>query len=329
MTVTTLSNKQNLCEVLTAGRYFKRKFGVKVYKTPISIMGFTCPNIDGFVARGGCIYCENESFSPNMENGQRDFKLNFNSKENPHLSRQILQLKSQYKRTKTKLAKKFNAKKFIVYFQSFSNTYAPFSTLKALYDEAFLLDDVIGISIGTRSDCIDEQVLKYLKSKKDEGKEVWLEFGVQSSFDETLSYINRGHDFANVVKWIKKTKEYDINICAHIIFGLPNESQEMMLKSFSDICGLGVDSVKIHPLYITKNTKLAKEYKNNKFAPISEEEYLDTLVKAIIMMPKNIILQRITAGVSDESLLAPKWCYNSHEQKSSAKNALLKAGFLY
>ncbi|MDR0467275.1 MAG: TIGR01212 family radical SAM protein [Campylobacteraceae bacterium] len=316
-------------EILTIGRYFKRKFGVKVYKAPISIMGFTCPNIDGTIAKGGCIYCENESFSPNISKEQRSFKLNLHTKDNPHLNSQLLQLESQYKKTKTKLAKKFNAKKFIVYFQSFTNTYAPFSTLKALYDKAFELEDAIGISIGTRSDCVSEEVLRYLKIKKDEGKEVWIEYGVQSIYNQTLEYINRGHTIENVIEWIEKTKEYGLNVCVHVIFGLPNETEEMMLNSFKLLCDLHVNSIKIHPLYITKNTRLANEYKSGNFTPMSEEKYLDILVKAVQMMPKDIVLQRITAGVPNDSLLAPKWCYEPHAQKNSAKNALLKAGFLY
>lgn len=330
MTAITLSTKQNkLKEILTIGRYFRKNFGTQVYKIPVSIMGFTCPNIDGTVARGGCIYCENESFSPNISKEQKNFRLNPKIDINPYLDLQLLQLENQYTKTKHRLSKKFKSEKFIIYFQSFTNTYAPFLTLKALYDKALDLPDVVGISIGTRSDAVSIEILEYLRQKKDEGKEIWLEYGIQSIHDKTLDFINRGHNFENVKEWIKKTKSYDINVCAHIIFGLPNESEDMMLSSFRTICDLGVDSIKIHPLYITKNTKLAKLYKDKQFEPLREEEYLRTLVKAIDTMPNHIILQRITAGVSDSSLLAPKWCYDSHTQKNNAKNALLRAGFLY
>ncbi|MFV0481494.1 MAG: TIGR01212 family radical SAM protein [Campylobacteraceae bacterium] len=330
MTVTTLSNKQNLQEILTIGRYFRRKYDTNVFKVPISISGFTCPNIDGTVAKGGCIYCENESFSPNLTKAMNRFKLNPQVKENPFIDAQLNQLEEQYTKTKIKLAKKHNAKKFIVYFQSFTNTYAPFSTLKALYDKAFALPDMIGISIGTRSDSINEEILSYLKEKSEkENKEVWIEYGVQSIYDETLKLINRGHGFENAKEWILKTKEYGLNVCAHVIFGLPNETQEMMLNSFKAVCDIRVNSIKIHPLYITKHTRLASLYKKGEFVPMSEEFYLDTLVKAVKMMPKDIVLQRITAGVPDDTLLSPSWCYEPHTQKNNAKNALKKAGFLY
>jgi radical SAM protein (TIGR01212 family) len=292
-------------------------------------MGFTCPNIDGTVAKGGCIYCENESFSPNLSKEHKVFKLNPRVAENPHLDKQLLQLKSQYDRYKKRLAKKFGAKKFIVYFQSFTNTYAPFSTLKALYERAFELTDSIGISIGTRSDCMSDETLEFLRLKKNEGKEIWIEYGVQSAFDETLSLINRGHDFKNAALWIRKSKEAGLNVCVHLIFGLPNETQEMMLESVRSVIDLQVDAIKFHSLYITKHTKLASDFKNGRFSPISEELYLDTLIKAIKMLPSNIALQRITAGVQDDTLLAPMWCYDSHRQKTKAKEALRQAGLEY
>jgi radical SAM protein (TIGR01212 family) len=292
-------------------------------------MGFTCPNIDGSVAKGGCIYCENESFSPNLTNENKSFKLNSNSTQNPYLDKQISQLESQYKRSKTKLAKKFKAKKFIVYFQSFTNTYAPFSTLKALYDRAFKLPDAIGVSIGTRTDCVSDEILDYLKAKQDEGKEVWIEYGVQSVHDKTLKAINRGHTYENAAFWIKKSKEKGIKVCAHLIFGLPNENQNMMLESVKTIADLNIDALKIHPLYITKHTKLASDLKNKLFTPISEQVYLDTLVKAFKLLPPNVCVQRITAGVGDDTLIAPLWCHNSHEQKNRAKAALRNAGFEY
>jgi radical SAM protein (TIGR01212 family) len=312
---------------LTIGRYWREKFKAKVYKTPISIMGFTCPNIDGTVAKGGCIYCENESFSPNLTKENRAFKLNQASAQNPYLESQLAQLEYQYKKSKTKLAKKFGAQKFIVYFQSFTNTYAPFSTLKALYEKALELPDAIGISVGTRSDCMSEEILEFLRRKKDEGKEIWIEYGVQSIHNETLKLINRGHDYENAAFWIKKTKEAGLNVCVHLIFGLPKESQEMMLQSAKAVIDLGVDSLKIHPLYITKHTKLAHDFNAGLFTPISEELYLDTLTKAIKMLPDNIYLQRITAGVNP--LVAPLWCRDSHPQKNRAKRALKEAGFEY
>lgn len=332
MTAITLSTKKEpkLKEILTIGRYFREKYGTTVYKTPISITGFTCPNIDGTVAKGGCVYCENESFSPNLEASKKTtakFKLNLHSEENPFLEQQIFQLEAQYKKTKIKLSKKFDAKKFIVYFQSFTNTYAPFSTIKALYEKAFSFPEVVGISIGTRSDSISDDVLEYLSAKVKEGKEVWIEYGVQSVYDETLKFINRGHDVQNAKELIIKTRKMGINVCAHIIFGLPNESPKMMLEGIKQICFWGANSIKIHPLYITKNTKLANYFKKELFVPICEDVFLQTLVEAIKIMPSSMIVQRISAG--DSTLVAPKWCSDHHKQMKNAREALKNAGYLY
>ena len=194
-------------EILTAGRYWKRKYGCRVYKIPVSVSGFTCPNIDGTVARGGCIYCENESFSPNLLKAPKRFYLNPKSEENPYIDVQLLQLRSQFDKTKNILLQKYGAKKFFVYFQSFTNTYAPLSTLKRLYLEALSFEDVAGLSIGTRTDSINEETLQFLKELNAK-KEIWVEYGVQSVFDTTLERINRGHDAKNMFEWIKKTKEY-------------------------------------------------------------------------------------------------------------------------
>jgi len=316
-------------EILTAGRYFRKKYGENVYKTPISLIGFTCPNIDGRVAKGGCSFCENESFSPNLkEKTSRKFYLNPDSLTNPLLEQQLLQLKTQYNSTKNKLSKKFNAKKFLVYFQSFTNTYAPLPTLKTLYSQALKLDGAIGLSIGTRTDSINDQTLEYL-AQLTKNYEIWIEYGIQTVYNKTLNRINRGHDVKNMEYWIKKTKEYGLKICGHLIFGLPGENQEMMLDSVKFVNDMKLDSIKIHPMYVTKNTALAIEYKNNKFTPITEKLYAETVVKAIQMLNKNIMIQRITAGINDNSLLAPSWCRCKHNQMDYLKKELLKQGLIY
>jgi len=311
----------------TIGRYWRKKYGEKIYKVPISISGFTCPNIDGTVAKGGCSFCENESFSPNLKDNSR-FKLNLFSTENPHLEKQLQQLQMQFEATRDVLQNKFGAKKFIVYFQSFTNTYAPLSTLKALYEKALSFHNVIGLSIGTRTDCITDETLDYLEELS-KTKEVWVEYGIQSIYDKTLEKINRGHDYANIQEWIKKTKERKLLVCGHMIFGLPDETQEMMLKGVEESIKLGIDSIKFHPLYVVKNTLLTNDYKKGKFHPISEELYIDTLVKSIKMLPKNVSISRVTAGISDNTLLDPSWCNNKHKQIHNIKQALLKEGFIY
>ena len=311
----------------TIGRYWRNKYGEKVYKIPISISGFTCPNIDGTVAKGGCTFCENESFSPNLKDNSK-FKLNLNSTENPYLENQLKQLEMQFIATRDVLQNKFGAKKFIVYFQSFTNTYAPLNTLKALYSKALTFDNVVGLSIGTRTDCITEETLDYLEELS-HTKEIWVEYGIQSIYDETLEKVNRGHGYDNIKEWIKKTKERNLLVCGHMIFGLPDETQEMMIQGVKESVELGIDSIKFHPLYVVENTLLTIDYKQGDFHPISEEEYIDTLVKSVKILPENVSISRVTAGISDSTLLDPSWCNNKHKQMHNIKQALLKEGLIY
>jgi len=318
----------NLQEVLTIGRYFKNKFGQKVYKVPISISGFTCPNIDGTKAKGGCSFCENDSFSPNLQERRPKFKLNPNIKENPFLENQLKQLELQFETTKKRLQNKFKAKKFIVYFQSFTNTYAHFSTLKALYEKALSFDDVIGLSIGTRTDCVTDEILDFLVELSKQ-KEIWIEYGIQSFFQTTLDKINRADSVKNMKYWIKRTKDKGLNVCGHLIYGLPQETQEMMLETLRQTIDLKVDSIKFHPLYVVKHTLLTNEFQKGRFIPISQELYINTLVKSILNLPPNIVVQRVTAGIDDDTLVSPMWCKNKHQQMKNIRLALKKEGFNY
>ena len=317
-------------QIYTYGNYLKDKFGCKVYKVGINISGFTCPNIDGTVAKGGCTFCENDSFSASTDAVQelKGFHLNLNSKENPYLDKQLRQLELQFDSISKRQAKEYGAKKFLVYFQSFTNTYAPFETLKALYDRALSFENVVGLSIGTRSDSITQETLEYL-AKLSKEKEIWIEFGIQSVYDETLEKINRGHNSQNVTDWILKSKEAGLNVCGHLIFGLPGETQQMMLETSKQAYEWGIDSVKYHPLYVVKRTALANEFSRGEFTPISEEEYLDVLVKSIQMKPENVSVQRVTAGIDDHSLLAPTWCKNKNTQIKNINTALKKIGLKY
>jgi radical SAM protein (TIGR01212 family) len=192
-------------KLYTFGKYLRNKFNTNVKKVPISIPGFTCPNIDGTVSRGGCVFCENESFSPNFT--KERFTLNLKSTHNPLLQKQLKVLKEQFFSTIEFLKKQYKAEKFIVYFQSFTNTYAPFETLKTLYNTALTFPDVIGISVGTRTDSITDETLHYLK-ELNKNYEIWVEYGIQSSNDKTLKKINRGHDFKNVQETIKKNERF-------------------------------------------------------------------------------------------------------------------------
>lgn len=317
-------------QIYTFGSYLRNTFGEKVYKVGINISGFTCPNIDGTVAKGGCTFCENDSFSASTDEVKelKGFYLNLDSHENPYLDKQLLQLQMQFDALSARLRKEYGATKFLVYFQSFTNTYAPFATLKALYERALSFDDVVGLSIGTRSDSITDETLDYL-SELSKKTEIWIEFGIQSIYDETLERINRGHDVENVKEWIIKSKAAGLNVCGHLIFGLPGEDKKMMLETAKEAYEWGIDSVKYHSLYVVKRTALANEYARGEFTPISEEDYLDVLVQALQMKPANISVQRMTAGINDTSLISPDWCRDKNQQIRHINAALKKVGLKY
>jgi radical SAM protein (TIGR01212 family) len=317
-------------QIFTFGQYLNEKFGCKVSKVPVSISGFTCPNIDGSVAKGGCTFCENDSFSPSLDKAKplKGFFLNLDSIENPYLTKQLEQLEWQFAALSKKLSEHNGTQKYMVYFQSFTNTYAPLDTLKALYEKALSFENVVGLSIGTRSDSISDEAFEYLAelSKK---TELWIEFGIQSIFDETLEKINRGHDAQSVKSAILKAKQHGLKVCGHLIFGLPGEDKEMMLQTAMAAYDLGVDSLKYHPLYVVKRTALANEYARGEFTPIDEELYLDVLCEALKMKPAHISVQRMSAGIDDDSLIAPQWCRDKNRQLRAINNALKSVGLKY
>ncbi|MCX6073881.1 MAG: TIGR01212 family radical SAM protein [Campylobacterales bacterium] len=317
-------------QIFTYGQYLSEKFGCKVSKVPVSISGFTCPNIDGSVAKGGCTFCENDSFSPSLDKVKplKGFFLNLDSLENPYLDKQLQQLEWQFTALSQKLSKDNGTQKYLVYFQSFTNTYAPLSTLKALYEKALTFENVVGLSIGTRSDSISEEAFEYL-AELAKRTEVWIEFGIQSIFDETLERVNRGHDSQSVKNAIVKAKEYGLNVCGHLIFGLPGEDKKMMLETAKAAYELGVDSLKYHPLYVVKRTALANEYGRGEFNPIGEELYLEVLTEALKLKPAHISVQRLSAGVDDDSLIAPQWCRDKNSQIRAINNALKSVGLKY
>ena len=171
-------------------------------------------------------------------------------------------------------------------------------------------------------------MLAYLAELSKE-REIWVEYGVQSSSDKTLQRINRGHDSASIEKYIALTHQYGLKICAHVIFGLPDETPEMMLDSVKFALKLGVHSFKFHPLYVVKRTALANDFKKGDFTPILEEVYIQTLIEAIKLLPEDVMLQRVAAGIEDDTLLSPSWCYVKHEQMFKIRKALKEEGFIY
>jgi hypothetical protein len=266
--------------------YLRNIFGCRVQKITIDA-GFSCPNRDGTISIRGCIYCNVRGSGTGAH------------AKGLSVTEQLL----QGKRT---LSKRYKAKKFIAYFQAFSNTYAPFDRLKSLYEEALEVDDVVGLSIGTRPDCVDESVLELLQGY---GKKylVWIEYGLQSVHDATLAFINRGHDFKCFKKAVAATKNRGIKICAHVILGLPNEKKTDMLETARAVAAMEIDGLKIHLLYIVKGTKLDKLYAAGKYRCLEQQEYVDLVCDFLERIPKNMIIQRLTGDPHPEELVAPMW----------------------
>ncbi|WP_334083039.1 TIGR01212 family radical SAM protein [Helicobacter typhlonius] len=317
--------------VLSVGRYFKKRFGIRVRKIPISLQGFTCPNIDGSLAKGGCIYCDNESFSPSLIKIDKisQVKMNFSLSTNPLLPIQLKQLEEQFYWHSEFHQRKFGVSKYMVYFQSYTNTYAPFDTLKALYDKALSFPNVVGLSIGTRIDCVQDELLELLGEYVKNGKEIWLEYGIQSVYNETLERTNRAHKIEGAKEMFEKTRAKGVKVCAHLIYGLPGETEEMMLHSLNSVLEWGINGIKIHPLYVVNGTRLAKLYKDGRYEPISIESFSNLIVKSLQKIPPDVVVQRISAGAHDESLLAPKWCFDKNIQMRYIRDRLKEVGIEY
>ena len=272
--------------------YLRDIFGCRVQKITIDA-GFSCPNRDGKITTGGCIYCNDRGSG----SGARARGLT--------VTDQIIQ-------GKRALSKRYKAKKFIAYFQAFSNTYAPTSQLKSLYAEALAVDDVVGLSIGTRPDCVDEPVLALLQEYSTNSL-IWIEYGLQSTHDTTLAFINRGHDFKCFVQAVDATRNRGIKICAHVILGLPHESKNHMLATADTLAGLGIDGIKLHLLYVIKETRLADLYRQGAYKCLEQQEYIDLVCDFIERLPQDMVIQRLTSDPHPQELVAPMWSLKKTE----------------
>ena len=268
--------------------YLRRRFGAKVAKIPLDI-GLTCPNIDGRCGVGGCIYCSGR--------GSGDFA------ESP-----LLPIEEQYRLTREKLSSKWSTERCIAYFQAHTNTYAPLEFLKDSFERALLLDGVVGINIATRADCLEREVCEYLADLA-ERTVLTVELGLQSSSDETAEKINRGHTYADFLDGYRRLREASdkIEICVHIIFGLPGESREDMMKTVRDVAALAPDQVKIHLLHVLKNTEMARIYERGEYTPLEKDEYVALVADAIELLPPDTVVARLTGDGMADDLLAPDW----------------------
>ena len=266
--------------------YLKKRFNCRVHKITVDA-GFSCPNIDGTLSKNGCIFCDNYSFSPPVRT------------KNIPLAKQIEE-GMEYGR------RRYKAEKFIVYFQPYSNTYAPVNILKERYDTVKNFPDIVGISIGTRPDCIDEEKLSLIQGYT-ERYEVWIEYGLQSIHDRTLKLINRNHTYIDFLKAVEMTKGRNIKICAHIIIGLPGETKEDILETARECGRLKLDGIKIHPLYIVKGTALEKMFNSGKYQPLGFDRYIEIASEFIGYLPPETVIHRFTADCPEEVLVGPLW----------------------
>jgi radical SAM protein (TIGR01212 family) len=267
-------------------RYLREIFGCRVQKIPLDA-GCICPNRDGRVGFGGCIYC-----------GPRGSGTGAYEKGVP-LSEQIRAGIESGKR-------RLGECKFIAYFQAFTNTYAPPERLKTLYDEALSHQEIVGLSIGTRPDCAPDEVLDLLEEYA-RRCHLWVEYGLQSAHDKTLEIINRGHDVAQFVDAVERTKGRGINICAHIILGLPGETKEEMMTTADLVASLGLEGIKIHSLYVLKGTKLAEMYQQGEFRLLKLDEYVNLVCDFLERLPPEMVIQRLTGEAPRDLLVAPPW----------------------
>ena len=269
--------------------YFKRKYGERLQKIVLDA-GFTCPNRDGKVGRGGCTYCDNAAFHPSYSTAGKSLHQQLDEGIEFH--------KVRYRTTEHYLA----------YFQSFSNTYAPLERLKELYEEALAHPQVVGLVIGTRPDCVDEQKLDYL-AELAKSHVVIVEYGIESCYDSTLARINRGHDFETARRAVQMTAERGIDVGVHFIFGLPGETKEMMLDACSMINDLPVRSVKFHQLQIVKGTRMEKEFAEcpDDFEKFSLDEYLDFFVDILERLRPTLSIERFVGEVPPRFVNETPW----------------------
>ena len=276
----------------TLNYFLREKFGEKVFKISLD-GGFSCPNRDGRVGTGGCIFCS--------ARGSGDFA-----------GHRQLSITEQFDEVKEMMAHKWKRGKYIAYFQAYTNTYAPINELKRKYEEAISHEGVVALAIATRPDCLDEDVLDLLEemSKK---LYIWVELGLQTSNDETAKRINRGYMLNVYDEAVKKLKERNIDTVTHVIFGLPGETKEDMLNTISHIAHSGVQGIKIHLLHLMKNTALVKEYEEGNLKFLSQEDYIDLIIKSVSMLPQEMIIHRLTGDAPRNELIGPMWSLKKWE----------------
>lgn len=288
----TLSDRVN-----TFGQDLLKRYGQRVHKLALSA-GFTCPNRDGTKGHGGCTFCNNVSFGPNAERSP--------------------QIDPQLEAGRDVLARRTGARRFMAYFQTYTNTYDEIDRLRERYEGALSHPDVIGLSVGTRPDCVPEAVLDLLAGYRAKGKEVWLELGLQSADDRTLERVNRGHGFAEYRTAVIAAQRRGIPVCTHLIIGLPGEGRAAAMETLDRVLELGVQGLKLHPLHVVRHTRLALDWQRGDYQPLTLDDYVGICADLIERTPASVVYHRLTGTASRDILLAPEWC----SQKWAVLNAI-------
>lgn len=287
-------------EYLSFNKYLKDKFGQKVYKISLD-GGFTCPNRDGKAGTRGCIFCS--------KGGSGDFA---ESRE--------MSITEQIENGKKKVEKKIKSGKYIAYFQAFTNTYAPVEMLRQKYEEAINHPDIVALSIATRPDCLGDDVLRLL-DEMNKIKPVFVELGLQTIHQKSAKYIRRGYDLSVYDKAVRDLKKVGVNVVVHVILGLPNESENDMLETVKYVCESGANGIKLQLLHVIDSTDLAKDYEKGLFKTLEFDEYVNLIVKCVKIIPKDIVIHRLTGDGAKKDLIAPLWSAD----KKRVLNAINKA----
>lgn len=287
-------------EYLSFNKYLKDKFGQKVYKISLD-GGFTCPNRDGKAGTRGCIFCS--------KGGSGDFA------ENREMS-----ITEQIENGKKRVEKKIKSGKYIAYFQAFTNTYAPVEILRQKYEEAINHPDIVALSIATRPDCLGDDVLRLL-DEMNKIKPIFVELGLQTIHQKSAKYIRRGYDLSVYDKAVRDLKKIGVNVVVHVILGLPNESENDMLETVKYVCESGANGIKLQLLHVIDGTDLAKDYEKGLFKTLEFDEYVNLIVKCVKIIPKDIVIHRLTGDGAKKDLIAPLWSAD----KKRVLNAINKA----
>lgn len=287
-------------EYLSFNKYLKDKFGQKVYKISLD-GGFTCPNRDGKAGTRGCIFCS--------KGGSGDFA---ESRE--------MSITEQIENGKKKVEKKIKSGKYIAYFQAFTNTYAPVEILRQKYEKAINHPDIVALSIATRPDCLGDDVLRLL-DEMNKIKPVFVELGLQTIHQKSAKYIRRGYDLSVYDKAVRDLKKIGVNVVVHVILGLPNESENDMLETVKYVCESGANGIKLQLLHVIDGTDLAKDYEKGLFKTLEFDEYVNLIVKCVKIIPKDIVIHRLTGDGAKKDLISPLWSAD----KKRVLNAINKA----